>query len=98
MIEEGLLEIMAKDEELLVGFAQIKLLSNNKRLEQLKKKDPSFLYSINYFFPNSKMALEYIRNHYNKERDGELLGNIGLMLSLRGVCEDLGEQKKEAGL
>jgi hypothetical protein len=98
MIVEGVLEKLAEDKQMLVSFAQLKLLVNNKRLEELKKKDPSFHYTINYFFPNSKVALEYIRNHYNKERDGELLGNIALQVSLLGVCEDLGEQKKEAGL
>lgn len=98
MIEEGLLEKIAEDKEMLVSFAQVKLLGNNKKLEKLKKKDPSFHYAINYFFPNSKVALEYIRNHYNKERDGELLGNIALQVALVGVCEDLGIIKKEAGL
>ena len=53
MIVEGVLEKLAEDKQMLVSFAQLKLLVNNKRLEELKKKDPSFHYTINYFFPNS---------------------------------------------
>ena len=98
MIDKDFLEELLEEKALLIGFAQVKLLGNNKKLEELKKKDPSFHYAINYFFPNDKSALEYIRNHYNKERDGELLGNIALQVALVGVCEDLGIIKKEAGL